>query len=174
MTVSYIVATTGRPTLQRALDSIELWTGDELIVVGEMGHARDARVRWLPSPARGDWGHSERNYAMPFAKGDYLAHLDDDDIYLPGARAMMDKAIHATPGRPVVFKIQWSDGHTLWKDRQIKFGNVGTPMVVMPNVRHKLGKWAPFYGGDHAFLKTCRWKSADYAWRTEVLAHIRP
>ncbi len=174
MTVSFIVATTGRPTLQRALDSIELWQGDELIVVGDMGHAVDDRVRFLPSPARGDWGHAERNYAMPLALGQYLAHLDDDDVYAPGARALIEKAINAAPKRPVVFKIQFSNGHTIWKERAIKFGNVGTPMTVMPNVRHKLGKWGSFYGGDHAFLKTSRWKPQEYAWRTEVLAHIRP
>ncbi len=174
MTVSYIVATTGRPTLQRALDSIELWPGDELIVVGDMGHATDARVRFLPSAARGDWGHSERNYAMPLAIGQYLAHLDDDDIYLPGARRAMDQAAAVAPGRPLVFRIKWSNGLTLWKDQNIRFGNVGTPMTIMPNVRQKFGQWGSFYGGDHAFLKTCRWKSSDYRWRREIIAHIRP
>ncbi len=174
MTVSYIVATTGRPTLQRALDSIETWPGDELIVVGNMGSAVDARVRFLPHGPGKDWGHKERNYAMPFATGDYLAHLDDDDVYLPGVRALMDTAIHLTPGRPVVFKIKFSNGAMIWKERAIKFGNVGTPMTVMPNVRHKLGTWGSFYGGDHAFLKTCRWTPAEYAWRADVLAHIRP
>ncbi len=173
MTISFLVATTGRPTLKRALDSIELWPGDELIVVGNMGGFEDPRVRFLPHRPGKDWGHTERNYAMPFAKGEYLAHLDDDDAYVPGARALMERTADQ-PRRPVVFRLRDRTGHELWKDRQIRMGNVGTPMVIMPNVKAKLGRWAPRYGGDYDFLKSSRWRHEEYLWRPEVIVEIRP
>lgn len=173
MTVSFIVATTGRPGLRRTLDSIELWPGDELIVVGDMGGLTDARVRFLPHRPMHDWGHAERNYAMPFATGDYLSHMDDDDVYAPGARALMELPI-THPWRPVVFKMQGPDGWTIWKDRAIRFGNVGTPMTLMPNIPAKLGRFGPKYGGDCEFLKSSRWLPHDYIWRPEVVALLRP
>lgn len=173
MTVSFIVATTGRPGLKRALDSIELRQGDELIVVGNMGGVDDGRAKFIPSEPRGNWGHSERNAVMPTATGEYLAHLDDDDMYVPGARALMELPVTAV-WRPQIFKMRGPDGWTIWKDRRIKFGNVGTPMTLMPNIPAKLGRFGLRYGGDCDFLLSSKWLPTEYVWRPDVLALIRP
>ena len=91
--ISFIVASIGRPSLSQTLRSIELFPGDELIVVGAMGNTSDPRVRFIPATPGGDWGHSERNLVMPYARGQYLAHIDDDDVYVLGTRQRMEDAM---------------------------------------------------------------------------------
>ena len=92
--ISFVLPTLGRPGLLAALDSIELWPGDEVLVIGEM-HALgpyirqsdiNRGVRFLHCPRGNDWGHSERNFAQAHAKGRYIANLDDDDVFAPGHR----------------------------------------------------------------------------------------
>jgi hypothetical protein len=171
--VSFIVATIGRPSLLETLASIELWPGDELIVVGSMGTIGDDRARFIPCPPGHDWGSTERNVATPHARGTYLAHIDDDDVYAPGARSMMAKVMTEAADQLTIFKMQYPDGSTLWREPIVKWGNVGTPMIFMPNDRSKLGRWGEQQDcGDLYFLQTMRWTSPDIVWSTDVIAHV--
>lgn len=171
--ISFVVPTTGRPSLKKALDSIELWPGDEILVVGNMGDVVDERVRFIPCEPFGDWGHSERNYAQPFAKGRYIANLDDDDVYAPGHRQVMAEAMLKTPDRPIIFKMRYPNGMVLWYWHGLVEGNVGTPMMFFPNDPARLGRWgAQTYCGDSEFLRSCRWRPEEYVWRSEIIAFI--
>jgi hypothetical protein len=126
--------------------------------------------RYLPCPPGGDWGHAERNFAMPLARGKYIAHIDDDDTYAPGTRRFMAEAIEATPDRPVLFRMRYPNSITLWRERRIICGNVGTPMMLLPNDPEKFGTWGSFVGGDCAFLESSKWLAEEYVWRPEVIA----
>lgn len=177
--ISFIVPTIGRASLADTLQSIECWPGDEILVVGTFvcGRCRqlidaDPRIRLIPYPPGHDWGSAERNHAMPFARGRYLSFMDDDDTYAPGSRALMADAIRETPERPLLFRMQYPDGRTLWRDPIVRFGNVGTPMIVVPNVPARLGIWGSFVGGDLAFLETTGWYRSEIVWRPEVIALI--
>jgi hypothetical protein len=177
MTVTYIVPTVGRPSLLRTLASIETWPGDEILIVGERRQFTDASVIWqkagvrfVQCPRGNDWGHTERNVATSQAKGQYIAHIDDDDVYAPGTRTLFESAMQAAPGRPTIFRMRFPNGITLWQDQQIRCGNLGTPCFLMPNVPSKLGTWMPFVGGDCAFLESSKWPADEYVWRPEVIA----
>ena len=173
MTVSFIVATIGRPSLSETLASIETWPGAEVIVLGNVPDTTDGCVRYVASPPGGDWGATERNVAMPMARGQYLAHIDDDDVYVPGARAILAEAIAATPNRPMVFRMEYWDGLIVWQDQVMRPGNIGTPMVITPNDPAKLGRWGEgMYTGDFHFYETMGWTSHDLVWRTEILTKI--
>src|SRR5678815_3766145 len=120
--ISFVLPTLGRLGLLAALDSIELWPGDEVLVIGEM-HALDPYirqsdinrgVRFLHCPRGNDWGHSERNFSQAHAKGRYVANLDDDDVFAPGHRQVMADAMIRTPDRPVIFKMKYPNGMVLW------------------------------------------------------------
>ena len=99
MNVSILVATIGRPTLEATLESIVRQTlpGDQVMVIGatmDIGNrAAKYGCTFVQAPAGGDWGASERALAAPQATGDYLAFLDDDDVYLLGARDAMGVAM---------------------------------------------------------------------------------
>jgi len=178
--ISFVLPTLGRPGLLAALDSIELWPGDEVLVIGEM-HALgpyirqsdiNRGVRFLHCPRGNDWGHSERNFAQAHAKGRYIANLDDDDVFAPGHRDVMADAMIRTPDRPIIFKMKYPNGMTLWYWQGLVEGNVGTPMMFFPNDRAKLGRWGNTYCGDFSFLSSCKWRPHEYVWREEIIALI--
>lgn len=171
--ISFIVATIGRASLADTLASIKCWPGDEVIVIGNVPTTTEGAVRYLTSPPGGDWGSTERNVATPLARGRYLAHIDDDDVYAPGARALMAAAITHTPDRLVIFRMRYPDGFTIWRDPIVRWGNVGTPMLLMPNVPAKLGQWGERQDcGDLHFLQTMRWSGDEIAWCPDVIAHV--
>ena len=173
MTISFVIATLGnRETLKRTLESIETWDGDEIVVVGGKPAVDDPRITYIPCAPGGDWGHSERNYVADFLTTDYVAHIDDDDWYVEGHRAVMADAITQAPGRPSIFKMQYPSGMTLWSTQSLCLGNVGTPMMLMPNVREKFGTWGPFNGGDYHFLITCNYQAEAYNWRPDVIVKL--
>lgn len=168
--ISFIIASTGRPTLKATLASIETKEGDEIIVVGSMGDVHDPRVQFIPYPPGRDWGHTERNFAARAASGRYIAHIDDDDVYAPGTHWLMEHAARTTPNRPVLFRMMFPNGLTLWQEKKIRCGNVGTPMFFLPNRPDMFGTWGPFVGGDCHFLETSKWEEGEYVWRSEVIA----
>ena len=169
--ISFIVPTIGRESLTATLDSIELWDDDEIVLVSQrMDLQPEKPVRHIYCPAGKDWGHMERNVGSKFALKRYLAHIDDDDTYAPGARALMEDAIRTTPDRPVLFRMRYPNGVTLWCDPELIFGNVGTPMMLIPNVPAKLGTWGSYDGGDFGFLETMGWSRDEIVWRPEVIA----
>lgn len=176
VSISFIVPTIGKPTLAATLASIECWPGDEILLVGDPPDAfrfvvgAGPHVRFIPCPRGNDWGHAERNFATPLARGKYLAHIDDDDVYAPGTRAVMQDAIERTPDRPIIFRMRFPCGITLWQDEEVRCGNLGTPCFLIPNVPEKLGRWESYVGGDCAHLQNSKWTAEDYVWRPEVIA----
>lgn len=181
MSVTYLVATIGRPTLEATLRSIvsQRMPGDEVLVIGATDEIRNRAhaqaCKFVHCAPGNDWGSTERNMAMAHAGGDYLAFLDDDDVAAPGARAAMAAAMTATPGRPLVFRMLLPNQELLlWAVPQLAMGNVGTPMLVIPNDPKKLGTWGGGHGGDFEFLVSCQWRASDIAWIPNVIAHVWP
>lgn len=168
--ISFIVATLGRPSLEATLASIETLPGDEILVVGNVKEGKRGNVRYIPHPPGGDWGHTERNDVTPYARGQYLAHIDDDDTYAPDARAWMEDAIRKTPAKPIIFRMRFPNGITLWEEPELRCGNLGTPCMLIPNRPTMLGTWGSFVGGDFHFLETSKWKADEYVWRPEIIA----
>lgn len=171
--ISFIVPTIGRPSLAATLRSIECWPGDEVLVVGNVGEVASVagtHYRLIPCEPGGDWGHAERNLAMPLAACRYLAHIDDDDVYVPGTRALMADVIAKAPGRPVLFRMRYPNGITLWQEPVVRCGNVGTPMILVPNMPTRLGTFKSFVGGDCAFIEGWKWLREEIVWRPEVIA----
>lgn len=171
--ITFIIATIGRPSLQAAIESIETWPDDEILVVGNVPTMTDGCIRYVSCPPGHDWGSTERNWATPLARGRYLAHLDDDDAYVPGHRALMADAITHAPDRPTLFRMRLPNGVLLWDQPILVCGQVGTPMMLIPNKPSHLGRWGEGQDcGDFAFLATMKWAHHEIVWRTDVIAQI--
>lgn len=160
MKISFIIPTIGRSSLERTINSIWPFDDDEIIVIED-------------KPPTGKWGNPQRNQGMAEATGDYLAFIDDDDMYAPGARHIMEQAIKKNPGKPHLFRIKYPNGDILWKEKQIIPGNISTQMILVPNNKEMLHYWE---GGrnmaDHIFVDKWKWEDKDIVWREEIIAFM--
>lgn len=165
--LSIIVASSGRPTLQRTLESItqQLRPGDELLVDVN----QDA-----------PWGHAARNRLMPRACGDALAFIDDDDIYLPRALEIIRASVALNGTNAHFFKMRYGlstpvPGAEVWTQTELIEGQVSTCTIVVPNIPQKLGVWGSRYAGDFDFAaSTVALHDLPPIWHEQTIAEYRP
>jgi hypothetical protein len=165
--LSIIIPTLGRKTLGRALSSVvrEIRPEDQVIVVGDgpQPAARESvskliSVEYYETEPSKCWGHAQRNLGMEKAIGTHLAFLDDDDVWLTGARRLIGETLKDHPERPIFFRMQHRNS-ILWHTKRIAFANVSTQMYVFPNIKGRLASWrsnpesVDGRGGDFLFAK---------------------
>lgn len=123
----------------------------------------------------GDRGYAARTRAIARATGTHLAFIDDDDCFAPGAFGTFTQ--HACD-KPVICQMQYRGGSVLWKVPRIGYGNVGTPMFLVPNIPEKLGKWEGWgdadSGGDCTFIHGCVRAMGDPLFIEKVVAYVDP
>lgn len=152
--ISVIIPTLGRPTLLRAIGSVRQQLGehDEVLVIGDRFipdvATTDSRVQPLGdfSSLPSQYGNRQRNLGHATAAGDLLCYLDDDDWHAADSLGMIRRAAEACRVlhgelRPMIFRAIGWNGRTVWRDQVLRRRNVGTCMIVLPNVRQKLAEW---------------------------------
>lgn len=153
--ISYIIPSINRPSLHDTIASIDVWPGDEVLVEFDI-------------PRSNRWGNDQRNKAMERATGDFLAFIDDDDTYVPEHRWLMDEAMTWDPDSLHLFKMQYPSGKTLWETTELVPGNVGSPMILVPNNKEKLFYWKD--GRNMAdFIFVDHWLG-EVVWHNDVIA----
>lgn len=205
------MATKGRPTLTNTLNSImpQLQQLDELIVVFDLAFWEETYMATIKrvshaqkkSPHPDIWtsfcscrpnaeghGYQQRTEGMFFAEGraDLICFIDDDDIYLPGALTKMRTSSLEVP---TIYRMEYGrdtyasyKGEWLWRTKELKFGNVGTPMFVVPNIQHKLGRWRAHtvingdepVGGDFTFINETVEEMGGVIWEDHVTSLVKP
>jgi glycosyltransferase involved in cell wall biosynthesis len=193
--LSVVVPTSGRPSLYETLVSVlraGLALQDEVIVVGD-GPQPEAReicdflrkrfpkLTYMELQSRANnFGHEPSNHGYRAAVGTHILRMDDDDTYVPGALGAVRRAAAANPDRILIFQMRSAARRhlydVLWKEQTIALGNVGTPMIVVPNLPGRIGSWGPVYCGDFDFLTATVAKHPDgesgVVWCKEIIADI--
>lgn len=188
--ISIIIPTIGRHSILATMLSVhhQLGAGDEILVVGDgsqpwtkdLIETAGPKYQYMETVMTKRWGDPQRAVGMAVAKGDYLAFMDDDDVYLPGALDSMRRAVQEDGSDFFLFKIKYFD-RLLWETHDIVAGNVSSQMVLIRNQKDRLGLWAPDWnsvdkrGGDLNFMQSSERllypKRVNF--RQEVIAQLR-
>lgn len=150
-----VIATAGRPSLQRMVDSIapQLKECDYLTIIWDcqpmpLQIESDCQVISLQNPEPlGFWGHGSRNRWQDELPGDYLMNADDDDVYHPSAMKYVRE--YCKDHKLYLFQFL-HQGVRIPNGNLVSVGNVGTSCGVYPKTV-KLPKWEYVYGGDGMF-----------------------
>ena len=119
-----------------------------------------------------DWGATQRNLGMKVATGSHLAFMDDDDVYVRGAGAVIRRAIEADPTHVHVFSMRNRDQVV---SGPVASGFISTQMFVVP--REPVAAWPSTTGGgeDHMFIsETLRLRGDEPVFHPDIIARIRP
>ena len=178
--------------LASCLDTVvrqPLHEGDEVLVVGDTTDGPlpeiEATVKQFGPQFRylslagevHDYGHSQAQYAMSQARGDWLVFNDDDDVFTVGAFDAIRKAIaELSEPRPILFKFLTHYGYLVWDRKVIEQGHIGGHCIVCPNIPERLGVWTPRYEGDFDFIRSTLdlWPADAVVWNKTVIAVARP
>lgn len=172
-----VIATAGRPTLQRMIDSIapQLNEIDYLTIIWdceprELTINSNCQVIHIHNPEPlGYWGHGSRTRWQDELPGDYLMNGDDDDIYSP--TAMETVRAHCTEHKLYFFQYSVQDMRVP-REHVVAIGNVGTPTGVYPKLDN-MPKWEFVYSGDGEFY-TALSKRIPYEFIDKVIYMVRP
>jgi glycosyltransferase involved in cell wall biosynthesis len=174
--ITVVIPTLNRSTLERTVQSAE--GADEVIVVGDRAvpAAGQIRLQECPRSAHREGRAAElRNAGMRRATGDWIAFMDDDDAFTPGAIDAIRKAVSGKPPALYLFRMIIGGYGMLWSSPVLEINNVGTPMIVCPS-----HDWRPWPTGgypceDYGFadLNKDAWPGG-VVFREEIIAHVRP
>lgn len=191
MTLSVVLPTMGRPTLERTLGSLadQLRAGDEVLVVsdGHITSVYEACGRWnsllgerpfrylVCKTVAGGVGQEQRNFALDLAQGDYVSFIGDDDIYLPGALDSIRAAERECPGARFLFRWDSWQAGVLWREKAVRPGWIGDHAAVFPRAAG-LARFGLHYEGDFDFIRDTLAMNPEtpLVWRPEMIAICRP
>jgi glycosyltransferase involved in cell wall biosynthesis len=185
MRLSVVMATIARPTIKQTLESIgpQLTADDELIIV------QDAAALTLALPAKvymqclapirltafgptHHWGNEQRQHGISLATGDFIVFADDDDIWLPMTRRIIEHDVRKPV--PHFFKMRDPNGLNIWVMPELTQGNVGGPMAVFPNIPSMIGSYSDRYEGDYDFFRSWKWTDDQLVWIPKLIYVCRP
>ena len=183
-TFKILIATVGRPTLQRMLDSLspQLEEEDCLTIVFD-GKSEipsfnisgfKCKVNQYCEPvALGFWGHAIRNkYASLLEKRDFIMHADDDDYYYPNVFPEL-RALCQRKDSLYIAKMRHSNGAHLPDGLFIAVNHIGTPCGIIPYELNMKGTWAAAYGGDGKFYEQLARTGTSVGYLSTLIYHVR-
>jgi glycosyltransferase involved in cell wall biosynthesis len=178
-TLSIIIPTIARPSLERTLQSIPDLPELEIVLIGDgvgshalaAHHARAATLMITREPRSFDCGYNPRNLGLVAAAGEWVTFIDDDDYYTAdGVQRILDfcdRRVHERP-RPAVFKMQRPGFNDhLWHSPNLEPGNQGLQQFVCPNTV-ALPRFLKHYSADFNFMQSVAWMHAGCEFLEQV------
>lgn len=153
----HILIISTRESITETVDSVlpQLSGEDKITVVfdGTKPLKLDKKVNVIKENMKhGFWGHPLRNKYMNTLDGDYIHHMDDDDIYVPDAIKYMREEL----GKYDVICFNYFD-EKLKKSLKLYENNysplIRTQQAVLRNTNNIQAKFKNYYGGDCSFWR---------------------
>ncbi len=160
-----LIATVGRPTLPRMLESLrQLNPNDHVVITTDDRHGPVAsmvananlhcwthiRVNPTPLGKKHGVGNVARSFHQNNLPGNYILHADDDDRYVDGAFDLVRE--HIDPNVLPMFQYQFHD-RIIWNQKIIWPCYVGGVNPVIPN-QPPFPDWGEARGGDGLFIRS--------------------
>lgn len=170
-----ILATSGRDSLQRMIDSIayQLTDKDYLTIIWDTqprGIAVDSSCTVISiknAQPLGSWGHGSRTRWQAMLPGDYHMNADDDDVYTN--TAMQTVREHCTGDKLYIFQMIHS-GCLIPSRHELLLANIGTPCGVYKP--YNLPEWPLRHGGDFEFYnELAKYRSVE--WIDKIIYKVR-
>lgn len=190
ISLHFLLATIGRPTLKNMVDSIipQLQKQDYLTIVfdgpdkigpfnptlyqEELKTRTQATVQVIVEPTNlGAWGHAIRTKHRQLP-GNYVLHCDDDDIYVKGSIALL-RSVCTDPDALYVFQMLLNK-RPIPSSRNIRLGNIGTPNGAIPTKYNSQATWPLIGGGDASFYTDIAKMVKRVIYVNHVIYIVRP
>jgi hypothetical protein len=169
-TFHILIATGGRPSLKRMLDSLkgELYENDAITIVFDGEHALAKSTyneSWTKEhrckihiveqiPNLGFWGHGIRNKYQGIleTKTTFILNADDDDIYIPGSFDKLRRFCSDVDTLYIArFEIKTKNMLIPSQMHHIIQNDIGTPCGIIPFSIADKSIWELRYGGDFVY-----------------------
>lgn len=171
--LSIVIGTIGRPSLEWTLDSIAaqgLQGGDEVIVVRDSFEARDDKLHVRERVERyGDrfhyfehdagehyFGIAQTNHGFGKVRGDFVCSLGDDDIYSAGAFETLRPVLAEDRDRAVLFQFLAPWRQVLWDRPRMRRSRISGQCIAAPRAA-----LVP--------MGTAHYVEVDFDWMQEIL-----
>ena len=193
--LTVVIATIGRPSLERALRSarpmgvpdvmveivvvqdthLDTWA-EGLETVPALCQKYNARLFSYDAGFH-HYGHPQANFAMEQAVGNYISFCGDDDEYNVGAIQTILQTIkgQSRDRCPILFRAEMKWGVVLWKrpvkEEVLRVGSISAQNIVVPGDKDMLGVWGTErYAGDFDFIESTLAKyNGRFTWNDEVI-----
>ncbi len=190
-TFHILIATVGRPSLKKLLDSLkdELTEKDAITIVFDgMGKKEKSGYddSWFsehlckytvlvqePNLGAGIGGEPIRTkyQTLLSSQTTYIMHADDDDEYIAGSFEKLRK-LCVDPEVLYIAKMTYADDPSLAIPRQNKeivFADIGTPNGIIPFHSAGTAEWGMFYGGDYYYYNGLQDNVKDVVFLDEII-----
>lgn len=173
-TLTVVIPTTGRDTLQRAIASAEA-AADEVLVVAD---------RWTPPPwldaLEVDCGAPglARNAALPHVRTTHVGWLDDDDVLVPDTYRRVALEVHPAADMVIHTMLHPELGPIPRPGSLIAHGNVGISLTMRTTIAQAepfvAGPPLTFRGEDFELVRRLMDKGAAIAVSPDIAYIARP
>ncbi len=119
---------------------------------------KNDKIFYYEVPRRNNYGAAQRNFMLEKVTGDYILHLDDDNIIYPGYFDKMIAQIDNKTGM-VICRIHYNDkewtNYVLPLADRIQDCEIDQLGILFKADIGKMFTWDDYFGHDHRYIKAC-------------------
>jgi len=174
-----LIATTGRPCLQKMINSLItqleendcltiVYDGHSKIPTFDLSNMRCKVIQYFEETPLGSWGHGIRNkYASLLEKRDFIMHADDDNIYYDVFNILRESCKNINT--LYIAKSIVGDRKIVPVNNVVKYENIDTSCGIIPFDLNSQASWQYCRGGDGLFYEELITKTSSIEFLSTII-----